>query len=106
KSILVLNGGAAVALIAFAGSLSGHSSAINFTSLARAVVLFGSGAFIATLAHVTGYLSQVYYGNFMNDPIGNARSHARHVTLNHSTLALVCAALLVFAGGLYFAAAA
>jgi hypothetical protein len=58
RALLILNGGAAVALIALAGS--DKQIKFDIGTLGESVVLFGIGAFLGAGACLTGYLSQLY----------------------------------------------
>lgn len=57
KSLLLLNGGAATALIALMGRSTGSP---NYTF---SVLFFGLGALLAVLSFVAGYFSQLAYAN-------------------------------------------
>ena len=66
KTLLLLNGGAAIALMTFLG----HSNvvAINMATAGRSLVLFAFGALLAAFDFLFAYLSQLHYGN-KNDRI-------------------------------------
>lgn len=62
KSIMLINGGAAVALLAFLGNLinrSGPSS--NVVAFADSMRMFVIGVFLAAVAYATTYFSQLFY---------------------------------------------
>lgn len=62
KSIMLLNGGAAVALLAFIGNLISRSGASeNIATFADSMNLFVVGVFLAVVAYATTYLSQLGY---------------------------------------------
>jgi hypothetical protein len=89
RALLILNGGAAVALIALAGS--DKQIKFDISTLGERVVLFGIGAFMAAGACLTGYLSQLYYANSVHhgDTSEGPVAHWRHRILNGITLSLV-----------------
>lgn len=65
KALLIFNGGAAVALIALAGSIT----KVNGTNAAMAhsflwpIIAFGTGAFLTVVTMAIGYFSQLSYAN-------------------------------------------
>lgn len=62
KSMMLINGGAAVALLAFLGNLitrSGYSA--NVHTFADSMGMFVFGVFLAAVAFATSYLSQFFY---------------------------------------------
>ena len=62
KSMMLINGGAAVALLAFLGNLitrSGPSGSI--VAFADSMRLFVIGVFLAAIAYATTYFSQLFY---------------------------------------------
>jgi hypothetical protein len=64
KALLILNGGAAVALVALAGALAeSQGAAVDLAGLGSSVVLFGFGSLLSVLAYGFAYLAQVEYGN-------------------------------------------
>jgi hypothetical protein len=62
RGLLILNGGAAVALMALAGS-SEHTNAINVPLLGRSIVAFGSGAVLSLLVTLLAYVAQLHFAN-------------------------------------------
>ena len=64
KALLAINGGAAVALLAFAGQISktGGDPAWVASQLGNSLLGFGLGALFAALAFVAAYITQLYYG--------------------------------------------
>jgi hypothetical protein len=70
KALLIVNGGAATALIALMDKSNGSR---DYT---WAVILFAAGAVGAVVSSCLGYLSQLYYANHrMNGHAGSYRSH-------------------------------
>ena len=62
KSMMLINGGAAVALLAFLGNLLNTSSARAFLlPFANSLRFFVLGVFLAAVAHALTYLSQLFY---------------------------------------------
>jgi hypothetical protein len=64
KALLVINGGAAVALLAFAGQISksGGDPAKIASQLGNSLMGFGVGALFAALGFVAAYAAQLQYG--------------------------------------------
>jgi hypothetical protein len=63
KSIMLINGGAAVALLAFLGNLITRSgSSTNIVAFAGSMSMFVVGVFLAAVAYATTYFSQLFYG--------------------------------------------
>lgn len=64
KSLLLLNGGAAVALIAFAGHLLSGSEkgSLQLSALGQSALLFGCGAAAGAIVAVFAYFTQYCYG--------------------------------------------
>jgi hypothetical protein len=64
KAFLAINGGAAVALLAFAGQISknGGDPASIASRLGNSLLGFGLGALFAALAFVAAYITQLHYG--------------------------------------------
>ena len=60
KVLLTLNGGAAIALLTFAGHAS---SPLGITRVGYALLAFGAGALSAAVTFLTAYLTQLEYGN-------------------------------------------
>lgn len=62
KSMMLINGGAAVALLAFLGNLVTRSSSFaNVASFAASMRMFVIGVFLASVAYATTYFSQMFY---------------------------------------------
>ena len=63
KSIMLINGGAAAALLAFLGSLIARPSlsSASIVAFAGSMRLFVGGVFFAALAYATTYFSQLFY---------------------------------------------
>jgi hypothetical protein len=65
KTLLLLNGGSAVALLAFLGSKTkpDATSIVIAKSFGVALVCFGAGALLAAFVFMSAYLTQLEYGN-------------------------------------------
>lgn len=70
RSLLILNGGAALALLTFAANARNLGSSIATDALQAAVLAFGSGAAAATATAFFTYVSQAIY-HHRNDKAGN-----------------------------------
>lgn len=95
KSAMLLNGGAAVAMLAFVGKLVEHNS-MSASEVAEAVLLFAIGALLATLATGSTYLSQMCYGLDGAEGTWKARIAA---SLHVITVTFVAASLGLFGYG-------
>jgi len=62
KSIMLINGGAAVALLAFLGNLlSKSSSSVGLLPFAGSMRIFVMGVFLSAVAYALTYFSQLFY---------------------------------------------
>jgi len=62
KSMMLINGGAAVALLAFLGNLITRAgSSASVVAFAGSMRMFVVGVFLAAVAYATTYLSQLFY---------------------------------------------
>lgn len=101
KSLLLLNGGAATALIA----LSDKSEKSDY---GIAIILFGLGAILSVLAFIFGYFSQLQYANsrwaseYSNHAEVNKR-HKQHLIFQKITLVVVALSLVASASGMWSA---
>ena len=91
KTLLLLNGGAAVALLTFAASLKGPSGA---PLIGAALICFGLGALIGSCVFVCAYLTQLHYGN---------KDWTKAGRLHTITYVLIAVSALAFLAGLFFA---
>jgi Mn2+/Fe2+ NRAMP family transporter len=101
KALLVINGGAAVALLAFAGNFAkgGGDAASIASSLGRSLVAFGIGALFSALTFFCAYTSQLQYGRGGEDYPPAHRWH-------YGTYAMLVISVAGFLTGLWFARAA
>ena len=96
KSAMIINGGAAIALLAYIGNFASDESATTEPRLIGwALLNFGVGSFVAAMALIVGYLAESsnfqhvftrYLTTYMHDDtdsqdfIDNARKHARRLS--------------------------
>jgi hypothetical protein len=96
KSLLVVNGGAALALLAFLGAISRFTANLTIkTDVANALTIFTFGAFIAALTSTFTFLSQAGFGKeFGNgsEKMGRGFRWAAMISAGLSTIAFVCGA--------------
>ncbi len=95
KTILLINGGAAIAWLAFMGTLVTHKPEISILFLTRPLLNFSFGVLVAALASGATYLTQAFYGEFQDEGIGNI--------LRVVTVSLVLLAYFLFVEGAYSA---
>jgi hypothetical protein len=98
KALLAINGGAAVALLAFAGNIAknGGNAASVASHLANSLLGFGLGTLLGALGFLTAYLTQLQYGR------GGESFRPAH-WWHRATYALVILSALAFVVGLCFA---
>lgn len=94
KSMILLNGGAAIALLAFIGKLS-DVSRINIPSFAVPLTIFVIGAFLSTISSGITYLTQILYSEE-----GKWQGRAG-ITLHGLSILLGLASLSLFGYGTY-----
>ena len=100
KSLLILNGGSALALIAFLGQMSSSSSSQTTTAALFfwPLLCFGVGAAFSTLSAMMAYVAQITYVESEYHKLGNS--------LRYMTIIISVLAWLFFVGGfstaLYF----
>jgi hypothetical protein len=63
KALLLINGGAAVAILAYLGSLASRGSAAHLPDVKNALLCFAGGVFATALAFIVAYFTQLqlYY---------------------------------------------
>jgi hypothetical protein len=100
RSLLILNGGAALGLLTFAGNAA--SRATDAPNFRWAIVAFGVGAATSVLTSGSSYFSQWFYS------WANATDKGVRAGYFFNALAVVfaVAGLVAFGAGIYFAAAA
>jgi len=94
KALLIVNGGAATALIALMGK-----SGIDYTC---AILLFASGAVGAVISGCFAYFSQLSYANHLFDT--EKYQHKTHLRWQYTTLAVVLITLACMISGIVAAA--
>ena len=102
KALLLVNGGAATALIALSDKSMGHSKYGN------AVLFFALAALLNATTLVVGYFSQLAYANHRfyreQDDVGNAEASFKwHNVGQIAAICLVLMSLLASAAGMSFA---
>lgn len=94
KSIMLINGGAAVALLAFLGNLvSGNPSNIPLLPFANSMQAFVVGVFLAAVAYGLTYLSQLCYDG------SKSWQHRTGIVLHVITSLVAASSLFVFLWG-------
>ena len=96
KFVLLANGGAAVAILAFIGKV--YLPGTPIPNVAPSLVLFLLGIVFGGLAHVTGYATQFTLYN-EEDKKKQRVSGRRHQIWLRASVALVVAAIICFAAG-------
>lgn len=97
KSLMLINGGAVVVLLAFIGNISRSATgSVLAKALSLSLIWFGGGVLSAALASAATYLCQLCYGL-----CGNSRGRSFKVALCFHALAIVfsIAALVAFGYG-------
>jgi len=90
RSAVIINGGAAVAALAFAGSLVQHGKSVS--PVAMALACFGFGVFLAALATGTTYVTQCkYYEEVSSAQVNSNDEVARRGSFWRWTTILLCA---------------
>ena len=102
KVLLALNGGAAVAVLTFAG----HVPDLRTAGMRNAILAFGIGALISAFAFLCGYLASLAYGNreTTTDPASGARYNIQALAWHYVGYALFFLAAALFVAGLVIAA--
>jgi hypothetical protein len=99
KTLLLLNGGAALALLAFFGNRGKDAANSNeiVQAAGNALLMFGLGALSAGLVFIFGYLTQLEYGN-ENQPKASI--------WHNLTYGAILLSIVLFVGGIFFARSA
>jgi hypothetical protein len=99
KALLLINGGAAVAILAYLGNLASHdSSAAHLPNMKNALLCFGGGVFATALAFIVAYFTQ--YRLYLEE---RAR-HIREPFKTRHTIGMAIATVLVFTSATAFGA--
>jgi len=83
KSSLLINGGAAVALLAFIGKIWGPESKAPIQDLSCSLIIFVIGVAFSAMAMSAAYFSQAYYTK-NNDKAGNTWRNVAAVLISFS----------------------
>ena len=105
RGVILINGGAALAVLAFVGQLAvnGQNQPAIMTDLGTSVAIFGVGAVCGVLTAMIGWYAQMLYLNSMfKDDKGLAAGHAVRLL----SLVALSAGVGLFLYGLYYATAA
>ena len=102
KVAILINGGAAIALLTFFGNVPPNGSLLNVaTPLFQALLFFGAGVFSGGLAAAVAYFTQLrYLEEFSLTGTVNTNSTAR-VWLEYSTVALFLFSFILFGFGVW-----
>jgi hypothetical protein len=92
KSLLLLNGGSAVALLTFYGNKV-HQSSATVENLGEALICFALGTLFSAGVFVAAYLTQLHYGNVGTTTPDNSWHKATYL--------LFGLGLLGFIGGIF-----
>jgi hypothetical protein len=106
KALLLINGGAAVAILAYLGSLASRGSTAHLPNMKGALLCFAIGVLATALAFIVAYFTQfcLYYeerARHMRQPFS-----ARHPVGIGIAALLVLASASAFATGCWIAASA
>jgi hypothetical protein len=102
KALLIVNGGAATALIALTGK------AQNGPNYSLAILLFGLAALLNAVTLIIGYFSQLSYANHrfaveQQDTVEITKNFKAHCVYQYCAIAVLSASLAASAGGMFFA---
>jgi hypothetical protein len=98
KALLLINGGAAVAVLAYLGNLASRSSSVHLPNIKSALMWFAGGVLATALTFITAYFTQ--FQLYVEE---RARHSERHFRERHP-IGIAVASLLVFAAAFAFAA--
>ncbi len=93
KYVLLINGGAVIALLAFLGNLIKNSTVEIYMGWPMGCFL--TGIVVGGLAHITAYLTQL---SLFNESVGNIHESV-HVKWLYASLALVLLGIILFGAG-------
>ncbi len=105
KSLMLINGGAAVALLAFLGNLVTRTDSSHIVPFAGSMRLFVIGVFLSAVAYATTYFSQLFYSG--EKPWQRRTGLALHVVTSlvgaGSLATFLCGAHAAYLGFIAFA---
>ncbi|WP_417542941.1 hypothetical protein [Methylophaga thalassica] len=96
KAAILINGGGAVALLAFAGNAKDNPILVNIDSISLALFVFCLGVFLASLSSGITYFTQYLFHHFSHKPFGKITNYISSL-FNFTSF-------LCFIFGVYFAA--
>jgi hypothetical protein len=96
KALLLINGGAAVAILAYLGSLASRPSIAHLPDVKNALICFAVGVFATALAFITAYFMQLtlYYEE-------RARHEGEPFSTRHPIVMGIAALFLVVSAGAF-----
>lgn len=96
KALLLLNGAAGIAILAFLGNILGTEFERWIRGIAWGLVFFSIGAFLSTISWLFAYISQTYYNEADgNDKMINNGTFWRKITIK----AVVASGIAFLVGG-------
>ena len=96
KALLLINGAAGIAILAFLGNIVETEYARWIKGLAWGLVFFSIGDFLSTISWLFAYISQTYYNEAAgNDKIINNGTFWRNITI----VAVVISGIVFLVGG-------
>ena len=100
KALLLLNGAAGIAILAFLGNILGTEFERWIRGIAWGLVFFSIGAFFSTISWLFAYISQTYY----NEANGNDKKIKNGTIWRNATVGAVIVSGITFllGGGMIF----
>lgn len=100
KALLLLNGAAGIAILAFLGNILGTEFERWIRGIAWGLVFFSLGAFFSTISWLFAYISQTYY----NEANGNDKNIKNGTIWRNATVGAVIVSGITFllGGGMIF----
>jgi len=95
KSSLLINGGAAIALLAFIGKIWGPESKADIQDLSCSLIFFVMGVAFSAMAMAAAYFTQGYY-TVNNDKAGNTWKKVAIVLVSFSYILFVSGAFTAY----------
>lgn len=95
KALLLINGAAGIAILAFLGNIVETEYARWIRGIAWGLVSFSIGAFLSTISWLFAYISQTYY----NEANGNDKMIETGTFWRNITIAAVVVSGIAFLGG-------
>ena len=95
KALLLLNGAAGIAILAFLGNILGTEFERQIRGIAWGLVFFSIGAFFSTISWLFAYISQTYY----NEADGNDKMIKNGTFWRNTTIVTVVVSGIAFLVG-------